>query len=329
MMGPIAIDAQIVLRNHARRIVCGMAEACGVDVILPETVVTMAKHHYATVCESYVTRTLEWRNDIDGGPVDDEKMGLLIHDAVQRVAVGFGEWMDSEPQRNDALFTTAARTRRAQGLAMELARAGVVEDPEDRRWTVGEDPYVIAEALDAGAQWLASDNFETLKPEAMERWLDKVQKTGRFMDAPRPFIISAEQALTTMQTESPRLGRMDGVKVRRAVAHAVSRPTDIDAKTIDERIQIFGRFAADLRKCGMRTTGKEMERWTRQMRALRKREGSESIRAALGELETIVSTDMVARVRNAEERRMKHEGLVNRAQAGGAGKPSRESGLEG
>ena len=116
------------------------------------------------------------------------------------------------------------RTRKAQGVAMEISNEGVVDDPEDRRWGVGEDPYVIAEALEAGAHWLASDNFKTLRPDVMEIWLDKVQRCGRFTHVPRPFILSAEQALRDMQNRSMEWNGVEDELMRRAIAYAVSRP---------------------------------------------------------------------------------------------------------
>ncbi|MCY4285477.1 MAG: DUF4276 family protein [Thiotrichales bacterium] len=82
--------------------------------------------------------------------------------------------------------------------AMEVAQAGVVNDPHDLRWEIGEDPYVLGEALEVGAHWVASDNFKTLDRDAMEAWLDDAQREGRYTQVPRPFIPSAESAVDTL-----------------------------------------------------------------------------------------------------------------------------------
>ena len=306
----IAIDAQILLRNHARRTVLATAELCEVAVMLPETVVTMAKIHYATVCENYVRRALEWADDVAGKHTSAEEMGLRVHDATQKLGIGFGRWIDEETLRNDGVFTKAPRTRRGQGVAMELSEAGVVDDPEDRRWGVGEDPYVIAEALEAGAHWLASDNFRTLNSDVMEIWLDKVQARGRYTQVPRPFILSSEEALREMLERSSEWREAEPETMRRAIVHAVSEPTDT-GRAVSERVGIFQRFAKDLKKCGMMATGQEMDRWARKMRAAVKSGRTQEVEQELMTLASLVPTERVQRTRDAEERRMAAEQVVS------------------
>jgi len=305
----IAIDAQILLRNHARRTVLATAELCGVAVMLPETVVTMAKIHYATVCESYVRKALEWADDVAGKHTSAEEMGLRVHDATQKLGIGFGRWLDEETLRNDGMFTKAPRTRRGQGVAMELSEAGVVDDPGDRRWGVGEDPYVIAEALEAWAHWLASDNFRTLKPDVMEIWLDKVQARGRYTHVPRPFILSSEAALREMLGRSTEWCRAEPETMRRAIVHAVSEPVDT-GRAVSERVGIFQRFAKDLKRCGMTATGQEMDRWARRMQAAVKSGRMREAEQELTKLASLVPAERVQRTRDAEERRMAAEQVV-------------------
>ena len=308
----IAIDAQILMRNHARRTVFGMAEVCGVDVVLPQTVVAMAKQHYATVCAKYVRKAIEWESDLAGEVIDDEAMGLRVHDATERLGYGFAKWLDDEPKRNDGRFTVAPRTRKAQGVAMEISNEGVVDDPEDRRWGVGEDPYVIAEALEAGAHWLASDNFKTLRPDVMEIWLDKAQRRGRFTHVPRPFILSAEQALRDMQNRSMEWNGVEDELMRRAIAYAVSRPGQTRQRTVRERIAIFQRFAKDLGECGMVTSGAELERWARKMKAAVTSGRGHEVEEQLTALDKVLPVTRVRKTRESEERRMIAERVVQR-----------------
>ena len=307
----IAIDTQILLRNHARRTVLGTAELCRVDVVIPETALIMAKVHYPAVCQSYVRNTLEWRDDNTGTQTSEEEMGLLVHDATQRLGIGFGRWLEEEALRNDGAFTKAPRNRRAQGLAMELSNAGVVVDPKDTRWKVGEDPYVIAEALEAGAHWLASDNFQTLKPDIMEIWLDEAQDKGRYPNVPRPFILSSEQALRKMVAHTNQWHKADHEKVRRAIVHAVSTPRDPN-RTLNERIGVLRRFAKELAQCGMVRTGQEIDRWARRTSTRHTRGETTEVEQELEELTQWVQAGHVGRTREAEERRMRAEGLVER-----------------
>lgn len=309
----IAMDAQILVRNHARRTLLGTAELCSIHVVVPETALAMARIHYPKVCEEYVRKTLEWSDDSVERQTSDEEMGLRVHDATQKLGIGFARWLEEEALRNDGVFTKAPRTRRGQGVAMELRGAGVVDDPRDRRWGVGEDPYVIAEALEAGAHWLASDNFRTLKPDIMEIWLDEAQVQGRYLHVPRPFILSAEQALRKMMEHSGQWHSARLQTVRRAVVHAVSAPRDT-RRALDERIGIFRRFARELEQCGMTATGRETDRWARKMNTAHRRGANAQVERELEVLAELVPIERVKRTREAEERRMRAEGLVDRPQ---------------
>ena len=131
----------------------------GTDVLVPETAAEMAKQNYAKVSRHYIEDQVEWEDERDGTSWSSEKMGQEIAKRLSRVVKGFERWIDDEPLRNDSAFSIAKRTPRAEALAMEIARAGVVTDPDDERWEIGEDPYVLGEALEAGAHWMASDNF--------------------------------------------------------------------------------------------------------------------------------------------------------------------------
>ena len=125
----IAIDAQIMLRNHARRMIIGAAEFGRWNVVVPITAATIAKMHYAKVSTNYVTKKTVWDSKLAGEEISDEALGLRIHDALERTSAGFAQWIDDESRRNDRIFEIGERTRKAQGVAMELARAKVVDDP--------------------------------------------------------------------------------------------------------------------------------------------------------------------------------------------------------
>ena len=302
----VAIDAQIVLRNHARRMVFGAAEAGGCNVILPVTCVTMAKTHYDKVARSYVAKKTKWDLAATGDTLTDEDFAELVAERLQRVCAGFSQWLDDESQRNDAAFQIAERTRSARSLAIELAEANVVIDPQDTRWGVGEDPYVLAEALEAGAHWIASGNFETLKPGNMERWLDKVQRQGRFTQVPRPFILDPEDAVTTMLRQNPNWLEIDDEELRITLAHAVCEPDDENA-SLQRRTAILGRFAIDLKECGMRTIGSNVEDWclkaAAQIKSAQETKTWWNIQRMQGEIRKA----QVRRTREAEDRRMQAE----------------------
>ena len=304
----IAIDAQILMKNHARRMVIGAAECASVSVVLPETAATMAKLHYHRVAERYVEKVVVWSAEAAQETLDEEAMGLRIQDKLDKVTDGFAHWLDEEQRRNDGIFERAPRTRRTQGVARELSLHGVVGDPKDTRWELGEDPYVIAEALEAGAHWIASDNFRTLSEDAMEDWLDGVGREGRYEHVPRPFILSGQKALDTM------LARVEGWSpepeeraLRRiALAHALSEPND-ETTGITRRVAILGRFAKDLQDCAMSVPGKNLEHWQIRMYA-RLEDGKENrVWDEIERLRRIRPTGDVRRTREAEDRRIQWE----------------------
>ena len=87
----IALDAQIMLRNHARRMIIGAAEFGRWNVVVPITAATIAKMHYAKVSTNYVTKKTVWDSKLAGEEISDEALGLRIHDALERTSAGFAQ----------------------------------------------------------------------------------------------------------------------------------------------------------------------------------------------------------------------------------------------
>ena len=301
----IALDTQLVMRTQARRFVTGAAEVAGVAVIVPETAAFFAKLHYHKVARRYVAKRVEWTAAEQGVKLDDETQARHATRLLETVTAGFAEWLDEEPTRNDGMIEIGRRTPEAEVTAMELSIAGVVADPTDHRWAVGEDPYVIAEALHAGAHWIASENPETIKREPMERWLDKVQAKGRFAQVPRPFVLGGDGAVTTLLAQ--RFGRdperaADQVV---ALAAALCEPRS-STLGLPRRVGILASFADDIRAAGLTTTGGELGRWVTRANA-RLRNRATDVQEELEALRHTIPVDHVYRTRAAEDRRLKAE----------------------
>lgn len=164
-----------------------------------------------------------WSAAAQGLELDDNQQAAQAARQLESVTAGFAKWLDEEPGRNDGIIEIGQRTQDAEVTAMELSIADVVIDPSDHRWGVGEDPYVIAEALHAGAHWIASENLETIKREAMERWLDKVQTKGRFTQVPRPFVLGGDGAIMTLLAQRFGHGAEDASD--QVVGHTAARST--------------------------------------------------------------------------------------------------------
>ena len=324
----IAIDAQILMRNHARRMVLGAAECASAGVVLPETATAMAKLHYHRVAARYVEKVVVWSAAAANEALDEERLGLRIHDRIEQTTQGFARWLDDEQERNDGRFERAPRTRTSQGVARELSAAGVVCDADDTRWGIGEDPYVIAEALEAGAHWIASDNFATLRPDAMEDSLDDAQREGRYPHVPRPFMLSGQKAVDTLLAHTGGWADHPSTRSLRrvALAHALSEPNDT---TLDaaRRVAILGRFAADLRACAMHGPGTDLERWQIRMYAALEQQREDTVWTEIEQLRTLQPAESVERTRAAEDRRMRYERGMAYAEAHHATTKPRTGGI--
>lgn len=324
MNGPaIAIDTQIVMRTNARRMVFGAAEIAGATIIVPETAVFFAKVHYHRVAAGYAATRVRWEAAEQGTELSDEEAARRTSARTERACAGCTKWLDTEPTRNDSLVRVAQRTSEAGTTAMELALAGAVNDPKDHRWVVGEDPYVIAEALHAGAHWIASENFETLREGAMEAWLDEVQAQGRFTHVPRPFIVRADTAIRTLMGRAagaqrdPHEDRADVL----ALAHALSEPKR-QSTPLARRVAIVGMFGEDIAAGGITRAGAIIRKWHADS-AARLGTNPQRVRDEIEELRQWIPTDRVQRTRDGEDRRLtleaKGEEATNRRENTGSG----------
>ncbi len=299
----IALDTQLLMRTNARRLIFGAAELAGADVLVPETAAFFAKLHYHRVARRYVQNKVKWSTATRMESIDETTLAARADALLEAAVAGYARWLDSEPLRNDALMRSAPRTAEASVLAMQLSLAGVVVDSKDQRWAVGEDPYVLAEALEAGAHWIASENFATVNQGAMELWLDRAQDQGRFRHVPRPFILDAESAVATLLAQAdPGTNRRDGRRDTVALAYALCEPKRKDTPLV-RRLNILGGFAEDARAGGMTMAGEEIAQWHREQLAMLETDRQAVLRA-IGRLQRDIGRERVQRTRDAEDRRL-------------------------
>ena len=198
MTEKLAIEANLLVRNATRRLMMGVAEIAKFRVVIPATAAEVGKQVYRKVRAGGERKRIEYEMELQGRPEEDGEATDKLTQALDNAEAGFAQWLESEPLRNDAMIEIAARNDRTRQVASALLLAEVVDDPDDRRFGTGEDPQVLAEALEAGAQWVASDNLHTISVDAMERWLDKKQVMGHYQQVPRPFILRPDQAVEAL-----------------------------------------------------------------------------------------------------------------------------------
>jgi len=299
----IALDPQLLMRTNARRMIFGAAELAGADVLVPETAAFFAKLHYHRVARRYVQNKVKWSAASRMEPIDETTLAMRADTLLEAATAGYAQWLDSEPLGNDAIMRSAPRTAEVSVLAMRISLAGVVVDDKDQRWAVGEDPYVLAEALEAGAHWIASENFATVNQGAMGIWLARMQDQGRFRHVPRPFILDAAGAVATLLTQAG-LGtdRGRGGRDTVALAYALCEPKRKDTPLV-RRLNILGGFAEDAKAGGMTMAGEEIAQWHREQIAMLETDRS-AVRRAIERLQMAIGRERVQRTRDAEDRRL-------------------------
>ena len=298
------------LRFHARRMLVAAAHTAGADVIVPRTAAAMAKLHYAKVSRGHIKRASIAELTRAGETFDNERLGAIVIERAERAQSGFGAWLEAEATRNDGALVIAERTERAAHIAGELYVAGVVTDPKVTRWEIGEDPYVIGEALDAGAHWVATGNLATIKPGAMERWLDEAQAKGRFTHVPRPFILEPDAAVETLLERAGVETHEAKITPAMALAHRLVE-AEGDGTSIEAQIAVLAHCAEGLGRAGLDTIAAPLGQWTEQSITLIDQGRREDAWRDLETMRRMVPSECVSSALEAETRRRAHE-----AQAG-------------
>ena len=316
-MRKIAVDANLLVRNAARRLILGTAELTGYGVIVPETADLMSRQVYRKVRGNGARAQVMYEMIKEGKDIHSEEGAERLKNRLDLQEAGFARWLDTEPERNDGVLERGLRTEQTRKTAAALLAAGVVEDAEDTRFGTGEDPQVLAEALEAGAQWIASDNLKTIVVGAMERWLDKEQVMGRYMHVPRPFILQADEAVGQLLKEHDPQRMSDPWQaevLRIAVCAALCESESRDVN-VENRVWNLGRFGSGVVNGGARDTGGLVRRWTRMAKMRLDRGRRAEVVQDLARMSDVVSTKQVARTREAEARRLSLE-------QGGTGSPN-------
>ena len=308
-MKALALDTQLVIRTQARRMLSATAEATGCRIIVPATAAWLATHVYHFTVTKYLrTRTVHTLA-AKGEPATEKEIATRVAPLVKQAVVGFAKWLENENRRNDSIIKTPTAPPSAEDLAIELSTSGVIRDPGDTRWNIGEDPYVVAEALASGAHWIASENLVRISRGEMERWLDNEQAEGRYHHVPRPFILSPDEAIDTMldQAESgPSQAADASTTGTTLIAHAVTAPRRNAPAHL--RIAILDRFANDLIADGLGDTGNRIRKETEAMQLALQYQEATVVNHRIETMTKVFPTHAVARTRNAEDRRLILEG---------------------
>ena len=239
-------------------------------------------------------------------PTEGEEAERRLTEKLDNAESGFAAWLEGEPKVNSGMMEIAESTQKTRDVASSLLLAEVVQDPKDERYGTGEDPQVLAEALEAGAQWVASDNLTTISIDAMNRWLEKQQRMGNYREVPQPFILRPDEAVVTLLRASrPDLmtdpWTADTAQV--ALCAAICESTN-EAETLERRVWNLGRFGNATMEGGAPLTGGLTRKWIRQARFRMKRKRVAEVLGELERMRGIFDTRTLERTRAAEDRRL-------------------------
>ena len=194
----LALDAQLFLRTQVRIMLIGTAELTQARIIMPETALLGGANAYRNMCFKYAETIVKHEAQRAGLKLTEDEADTITGTVWDRVDKGFREWIEREPRTNSACFQIAPGSTRTKNIAISLRRNGVALDHSDTRWETGEDPQVIAEALQAGARWVSSDNLKIVSTEMLDEWMQARQRKGEFANAHRPFVIGPDAAMREM-----------------------------------------------------------------------------------------------------------------------------------
>lgn len=327
-MRKLAVDANILVRNATRRLITGVAEVSGYAVVVPATAGKSAKEVYRKVIAAQKAREVEYESMRQGEPAEGEEARRRLTEKLDNAEHGFAAWLESEPKVNSGMMETAESTQKTKDVASSLLLEEVVQDPKDERYGTGEDPQVLAEALEAGAQWVASDNLSTISIDAMNRWLEKQQLMGNYLEVPQPFILRPDEAVITLLRDSlPNLmgnpWTADTTQV--ALCAAICESTN-EAQTLEMRVWNLGRFGSGTRKGGAPLTGGLTQQWVRKARFRMRRNRAAEVIGELERMREFFDTKRLERTRAAEDRRLTLERtgktIPNSKQRNSAGRKS-------
>ena len=311
----LALDTQLVIRTQGRRMLTATAEATGCRIVIPTTAARMAALTYKFTVTKYLRRRMIRELATSGQETTDKAIAARLARRVEQATTGFTRWLEAESQRNDSIIEVSPSSDSTGPLAMELFASGIIRDLSDTRWEVGEDPYVVAEALTSGAHWIASENLVRVSRKEMELWLNDEQAEGRYTHVPRPFILSPDEAIDAMlehadPEQSPVANttttRGERIRATTLIAQAVTTPRG--NFSINERVAILDRFGEDLIGDGLIDTGKRITTETEGLLLALEHQSTAAVAHRLGTMAALVPPATVERTHEAEDRRLAFEG---------------------
>ena len=304
---PCAIDSVLLIRQSARRMLCAVQEYRGSTVIVPAEAARESPKVYQNVAAKQARRESRAAARVmQGGGSGKERKAWVLEDALRRKEVkieAFARWIEEEKQANDSVYAFLRLEEEDRMVAAELAMDALPEEADVVIPGQSGDPLVIAQALLRNAEMVGTDNMGMVDRDSVDGWIAGKNRDGRFLQAARPFIRSADALV-----ESRVCGDVyrEGIPATARIAYGACRPNDVGRYEGRELAAKLMAFAGHLENARMPGT------------ARRVRETCEDWAGKEGDLIGALEADLwiPEKTRGAEDRRLRMERELVERRAG-------------
>ena len=187
----MAVDANLMLAMDVRRFLCAMQEVTGGSVMVTERVFYEAWERCAEVSAKSAKRTVA-HQAVGGRKV--EGAVRRVESLTRKFTIGWRNWAMAERQKaEDAAWQYGKRGPLATDLQMRLLTSSQAFKGKSKYG----DSLAVAEALENGADLMASNNFGSVLHDVLNEWLlaQRVEGDQSLRHVLAPFILRPEAAV--------------------------------------------------------------------------------------------------------------------------------------
>lgn len=186
----MAVDANLMLAMDVRRFLCAMQEVTGGSLVVTERVFLEAWERCAEVSAKPAKRTVAHQAV---GSRNAEGAGRKVERLTNKLTIGWRNWAKAECQKAKAAWQYEKRGPLATGLQMRLLTSSQAFNGKSRYG----DALAVAEALENGADLIASNNFDSILHDVLNEWLlvQRLEGDKSLQHVQVPFILRPESAV--------------------------------------------------------------------------------------------------------------------------------------
>ena len=201
----LAVDANLMLAMDARRFLCAMQELTEGTLVATHQVMIEAWNKCTETSAKAAGNFV--RHQFFEGSLDAADVQSEIDRQAMRRTLGWRRWAEAEKASNDAAWQQVPRPEQALALQTQLLTSSGAFTVKRNR---AQDAMVVAEAILAGVDAIASHNLNTILHEVLNEWLADQKGKGHplMQNVQTPFILKPDTAMQRrrLETEAGELG---------------------------------------------------------------------------------------------------------------------------